>query len=472
VVRAGSELPVSGTVLVQQGATASTLEFVGEIIPLNKTELARVIAQGAPTSGPATTRATIVEGAVTLQLKGGPITIPANELPPDPGMLIRHGQNTTLVLRDPLPATGLTSPIPSPFPTSTNPAPSLPAPRIVQVEVVQQNPGNEVRVVLGGREVPAKSASPLNVGGRYLMQVERHGTEMILRPVPPGDVSTKELALAILRGSLSKTPVTEATRSVISQLPAVLASTPEYQPVKAHLQRLQSTLESILPKVDSPPTADQLRTFVQDSGMKYEAKLASEVPHRNTVPQNPQSSTDLKGTLLNTLREPFAPVIEAPGFVDSVRQLVESIEANQALNVLSKFDGQGLQIHVPLPMTDAWTTLHLAINPEDSPDATDASERSYHIMMHVEMSELGNTWIDGRIEGRTLRGVFYIENPQGRTRMLAGVPELRDSLLGAGFASVVLSVRAPHEFAPEDRSKFAALELGHPATIPLLDIQA
>src|SRR5205814_82555 len=101
-----------------------------------------------------------------------------------------------------------------------------------------------------------------------------------------------------------------------------------------------------------------------------------------------------------------------------------------------------------------WPTLQLSVDPEEArPTAEETRPRGYDLLMHLDLTELGATWIDARIAGRQLHAVLYVESADGRQRARASLPSLEQTLQALGFDSVGLDVRStaelPHGQAAE-----------------------
>jgi hypothetical protein len=136
-------------------------------------------------------------------------------------------------------------------------------------------------------------------------------------------------------------------------------------------------------------------------------------------------------------------------------------------------DGGPLVVQVPFPDGPHWRTVSLGIEPDRS-GTTDESGRptGFRVMMHVPLSDLGETWIDAGADGPRLRAVLFLNDSQARERVRPDLPDLRQELQAAGFTDVLLDVRSAAELTDQQRRRANAIQSVAPESGGLLDVRA
>jgi hypothetical protein len=424
------------------------------------------------------------------------------------------GKTTTVNLGESevrLPAAPTRQAQPTPAATYTPPAaarqqPVFTAP-VVRAEVVEQLPDGKVLVRIDGREVTADAPEPLPVGTRIVVRAEVTPQGVTVRPLPDSPRLPADVAAAVLRDVPNRPPVGPSLQAVMTEVPRLLQAAagtttappnatsapvgPSLQAVMSEVPRmlqaaavtpagpspalaaLPRLIASLVPRPGEPPTATQLETFVRDGGLMYEAKLARAVrpdrPDPEALREIPRA--DVKGTLLSAIREAGPAAAGEP----VLHQALDSIEAQQALNVLAASTGEGVRLQFPVPDVPQWRTLDVTIQPDSSGgEAEDGSPRrdGYSIFMHTELTEFGETWIDAQVSGSNFRAVLYVENADARKRVKDELGGLSNDLTGLGFAHVLLDVRATSELPAHNRARANAVRGGAPESVSLLDVRA
>ena len=128
---------------------------------------------------------------------------------------------------------------------------------------------------------------------------------------------------------------------------------------------------------------------------------------------------------------------------------------------------------MPIPFPDGpnWRTLHLAVEPEDGGgDSTETPSR-FRMLMHVPLTELGETIIDAGLEGERLRAVMYFDSPTIRERIRTELPELERELRTDGFREVLLDIRSTAELPDRRRKQAEAMRTGRADTNSVVDVR-
>lgn len=299
-------------------------------------------------------------------------------------------------------------------------------------------PGTEVLVRLMGGTTPQ-----LELLGRVLPAV-----------LPTPAVATPEaVANAVLRTAAPPDlgPSLAALAQELDTLPPASreAATP-----------LRELVHSFLP-ADRTPTAAELQTLVEDSGLHYEAKMARRPDDAAAV------GSDLKGGLLKLIQAGK----ELGAVLPAAHAALDGIEAQQAANAVAQVREAAFVLQVPFPDGDRWRTLHLAVEPDRAGGPAD-DPGGFRLLMHVTLAELGDTWVDSGLSAGRLRAVVYLDAPAARERVRAELPALRADLRADGYAEVLLDVRPTDALPAARRRQAVALSAGRPDPDPVLDVEA
>ncbi len=444
------------------------------------------------------------------------------------------GRTTTINLGEatPRPATPTrpSPPIPAAAYTPSDPVrqqPVFTAP-VVRADVLERLPTGQYQVRIDGRELPVDSPDALPVGARVVVRADVSPQGVTVRLVPDTPRLPVEVAGAVLRSAPDRPAVGVALQAVVEEvappstptakaeatpnanaparanepvelpkvpapsLPGFVRSpltpnlpapgelpTPIGSPVRPQVSKsptpalaaLPRLIASLVPALGEPPTAAQLEAFVKDGGLQYEAKLARVLavpkPDEDALREVPRS--DVKGSLLKAISE-VGPA-EAP---PTLKAALDTIEAQQALNILAASTGEGVRLQFPIPDLPHWRTLDVTIRPDSSGEGGESEGRpdGYSIFLHTDLTEFGETWIDAQVTGKNLRAVLYVEHEAARQRVKQELGSLSGDLSALGFANVLLDVRASADLPSRDRARANAVLAGVPQSISLLDVKA
>lgn len=378
--------------------------------------------------------------------------------------------------------------------------PTVPAgsTQVKVVEVLGAPIDGRVQVRIDGQEQTATARDPLTQtplplvpGGRVVLEVAQTPAGPVLSP--PADTAALPVAVAaaVLRagpppdlagalGALRAELIAlagEPTAPGASVLPA---------PAREAAAELRGTIRALLPGEPRTPTAAALQALVDDGGLHFEAKLARAVGDPDASAPAPQPVAaevkgDLKGDLLRLIHatRELAGASQLAALLPAARAALEGIEAQQATQVLAQVTGTPYILQVPFPDRDAWRTLHLSVEHEEHPGEGvegiegDGPRGRFRMLMHVPLTELGETWIDAGMSGSSFRAAIYLDRPDVRDRVRAALPELRAELRADGFAEVLLDVRSTADLPAKTRQQSAAMLAGRPPALSsLLDVRA
>ena len=205
---------------------------------------------------------------------------------------------------------------------------------------------------------------------------------------------------------------------------------------------------------------------MQDGGQHYEAKLGREASGETPTAAAADRAPDLKGGLLRLFQA--LPTIAHTQFPVAQRTL-ESIEAQQAQNVVAKETGGAFVFQVPYVENNRWQTLNLSLEPEyETDDQGEQQAKAFRMMMQVPLSDLGETWIEAGLNDNRLFAVVYVQSQAAVNRLTPELPALKTELLNSGFSEALLDVRPVADW-PERIKKRATIQ---PESGSIVDVRA
>jgi hypothetical protein len=361
---------------------------------------------------------------------------------------------------------------------------------LARVDVLAVLPDGRVSVQIDGQNETATTTEQLAAGGRYVLQIERTSAGLTLSSAPDTPDLPASLSAAILRessppdlGAALKPLLAELANLQTTQLESTTGTS---APVLNAALAVRAVLDSFLPADSHPLNATELQNLVQDGGLHFEAKLARLVNENGQNPPDsdttstpndgsttrsaPNTGSDLKESLLRLLQaaQELGSSLQLP----EARTTLDGIESQQAANVFAQTQGTPYILQIPFPDGGEWRTLHLAIEPDGNKRQNSGTSNGFRMLMHVPLTELGETWIDAGLSGNNLRAVLYLNSPAMREQVRTELPSLREELLSGGFNEVLLDVRAVSELPAQQRKQATAMQIGRPGSGSVLDVRA
>lgn len=365
------------------------------------------------------------------------------------------------------------------------------------VDILSTLPDGRAQVRIDGQEQTATARDPLTQaqvpltpGNRVLLEVTPTPAGAVLR----APAETPALPTAVATAILAATPTNDLTAALkplqtelaaLVDAPAGKGEQPLPAPVRDAATAVRETIRTLVPTEPRVPTASDLQNLASNGGILFEAKLArlaNEPDPTSPVPAQQQSAQDVKAELKGDLKGDLLRLLQATrefgiaAQLPAARATLEGIEAQQATQTLAQATGTPYILQVPFPDRDQWRTLHLAVEPENQPgDDAEGGENGtgrFRVLMHVPLSDLGETWIDAGLSGDRFRAAIYLDRADVRDRVRAALPELRSEFGADGFGEVLLDVRATADLPKKTRERSAAMLAGRPASTSLLDVRA
>ncbi|QEL13333.1 flagellar hook-length control protein FliK [Limnoglobus roseus] len=311
---------------------------------------------------------------------------------------------------------------------------------------------------VAGKQLTVRTALSLNIGDAVTVALSPNGQLEVTRPTPIAASQTIRTTPVAVDSPIAT--VGDILRQ--DKPPPLGESLPNLRTEIADQPRaakVRTVLDSILPDTPRPTDAGQLESLVKDGGQFLEAKL-----ERRAAGERINFGQDLKAVLTEL-------VAAAPQLV-AARTTLDGIEYQQAANVLAQQSTGAFVVPVPFPDGTNWRTLHLAIEP-DASGGESASERTdrFRLLMHVPLTELGETYIDASVDGDHLRAVLYLDSTTAREQVRPELAGLETELRASGFRDVLLDVRPASDLPDRRRQQANAMAAGRADTTSVVDVR-
>jgi hypothetical protein len=132
-----------------------------------------------------------------------------------------------------------------------------------------------------------------------------------------------------------------------------------------------------------------------------------------------------------------------------------------------------LQLRVPLTIGQAAADVAISIDGDGDRDADRQGHKKsgYQIYFALDLENFGRTRIDLYTHENAVRGIFYIDREPALVQLTNALPELQAALRNQGYRDVFLAVRPLRELTAEQEEKFAALMVGVPSQMHLVNLK-
>lgn len=406
--------------------------------------------------------------------------------------------------------------------------PALEVGQEIIAQIKAQLPGGRLLIDVQDTLLEAEAPPGLSVGAELSARVEQLRPQIVLHILDPGDSLDAE-ATRILRANLPHQVSAGDSLHVLQQELAQLVDLPAEEAPPVSVAKLQTFIKDLWPD-DTPPTAEQLTTFVRDGGLHYEAKLLRLAAAPPQVLAH-AAETDLKGLLLQTLQEvetvagqaqvanplpaaagtpPVAlhldlhlaekkarPALfeeggqgeqagatvlaghaERQSLAASIVNHLDHIETQQAVNLLAQAHGEPYQLQIPFFTGQGLSTALLSIEPKGGRKQETGKGRSgekgtgYNVLFLLDLEGFGQTRIDAHLTAKTLWVAFYVDQSSAVTLLQSELPAFRETLQSLGYEDVLLVAKPLGQLAPEKRQKFETLAVGASPSVHLIDVKA
>lgn len=356
---------------------------------------------------------------------------------------------------------------------AASPASHLPPLQIGQelaAQVVELLVGGRLTLQIGEVLVEADNPGELHFGQRLRLRVEQIEPQLTLQIVDAEQSSGQAIEGQLTQ--LLRQRMALADESFFTGLGGLLKTLQAAAGGAAPSRRAKLALFlAHLSQSSAPWSAQQLQRFVRDGGLHFENKLLRAAVEPETLGKI--ADGDLKGLLLGLLDELAGEGRTSDGAA-ALADKLHDIEGQQAANLLAQAEGKALQLRVPLLVGAGMTDVAIAVESEAERSGANAGGKKggYRMLFALDLEDFGPTRIDVQLHTDDLRAHFYVGAGESLARLRGALPALQTALHAAGYRAIVLAAQPLRELAAEQQEKFAALELGVPANVHLIDVKA
>lgn len=332
--------------------------------------------------------------------------------------------------------------------------------------VLRALPEGKTLVNFGGVHVLLELDQPLIRGQAFLATVEQSSPSLILKVAANASLHATDTArLAGQQNLLSfqsatdrSAPGTFGTAQLKSYLLARhpfgdmatalqqhLASASVAQTVEPTLlQRLQTTLNALLPPQTLLLDAAQLQAQVEQSGLNYEAKVHHALMGVSSPLEQAALADDLKGQLLelqHQLTQPdttatHSPATDRSDLQQAVHQALRNIEFHQLANVFALQEQQSLLLQFVHPMFGDSHTAKLYVR-QDAQEQTGSQPggHDYTLVFLLDLTAVGPVRIDASVRGNAVSATIRTPHDRVAQFIAPRLASLTASLQHLGFTS-------------------------------------
>jgi hypothetical protein len=338
--------------------------------------------------------------------------------------------------------------------------------------IVEELDGGRLLLKIGATLIEADSPGGLGAGQLVRLRVEQLQPNVVLH-ITDVDRTIEVEAARLLRSHLpNHADSGELLDSLQHELLALINSRPD---AVATLQKFGALRESIATLLASgtPLSSENLEVLARDGGLFYEAKLFSAAASDSARLLKKIADHDLKGLLLAALQETEARAFSS-GLQNALSAQLENLETQQAVNLLAQLDGGAFQLQIPFFTGAGFSTAALAVERDGQGRAGKAvqGKSGYTLLFLLDLENFGRTRVDAHVDGGKLQAVFYVDRPTSLLLVRQELTGFRETLIALGFSDVLLAAKPLREMPQEKQEKFAALAVGAPSSIHLLDMKA
>jgi hypothetical protein len=337
--------------------------------------------------------------------------------------------------------------------------------------VMEELDGGHLLLKVGATLIEADGPGGLSAGQYMRLRVDQLHPQVVLH-ITDVEPTIEAEAARLLRAHLpAHADSGELLDSLQTELAAFVDPRPEAAATPEKLAKLRDSIATLLAG-GTPPSPQKLEVLARDGGLFYEAKLFDAVTnHAEQLPKI--ADGDLKGLLLAALQESKVRAFST-GLQNALSAQLDSLETQQAVNLMAQLDGGAFQMQIPFFTGAGFSTAALAVEQDGhGPAGNQAREKGgYSLLFLLDLENFGRTRIDAHIDAKEFRAVFYLDR-EGSLRLIRQeLPGFREMLMALGYRDVLLAAKPLRELSQEKREKFAALAVGAPSSMHLLDMKA
>ncbi len=268
-------------------------------------------------------------------------------------------------------------------------------------------------------------------------------------PDPPPLVQAHPVTALTSEGMISAASLKSYlnAKQPFGDMAAALAHTLNQTPLRHQLdpsllQRLEDTLQVLLPPKTSLPDASGLREQVERSGINYEAHVKHVLINESLAPDEQAKLTnDFKGQLLELEQLLGRLDSNDSARTDLLRQVqrgIQNIELQQLSNVFAHEEHQPILLQLTHPMFAVAQTAQLYVRNNASQQQSQPQGRQdYTLVFLLDFTELGALRVDASVRDSQVQATINVEQPAAADFVASHLSDLTARLHDLGFQAHV-----------------------------------
>ena len=294
---------------------------------------------------------------------------------------------------------------------------------IIEGRVLQSSSLNNALLLIKGRRVMAKTHVPLSEGSMLSLRVQDVSPVPILRLI-----DIKSADFEVVRSSIILSAIQQNVWK------ALLDNIYHYGLPKDAISPFRELMSSLSMRLFFSPSTELLRTFIDQSGLRWESKLREVLLNRslNRESLNSLIQWDLKG-----LTSKLLTLQTQKG--NSLKRLVSTIQDIQLLNKFGVEQKGKIFLPIPIQFPDGHFTVGQLLirfprSQKDERKGQKAERAGTRITFLLELSRLGPLRADLTVKGKEIKGRFLLTNEVAKQRIEASIPMFVERMKQRGFS--------------------------------------
>jgi hypothetical protein len=340
----------------------------------------------------------------------------------------------------------------------------------LEVSILEELDGGRLLLKIGTTLIEADNPGGLAAGQQVRLRVEQLQPNVVLH-IMDVEPTIEAQAARLLRSHLpAHADSGELLDALQRELTALVGAEPNALPTLEKFIALRASIASLLAG-NAPITAEGLDALMHDGGLFYEAKLFAATGASERMPEI--AGQDLKGLLLAALQESKAGAFPS-GLQHALSAQLENLETQQAVNLVAQLNGGAFQMQIPFFTGAGLTTVALAVERDGRGSARKSrkEDEDFSLLFLLDLEHFGRTRVDAHINVGKLHAIFYVDRPASVRIIQEELTGFSETLVALGYHDVLLAAKPLREMSREKQEKFAALAVGAPPSIHLLDMKA
>lgn len=294
---------------------------------------------------------------------------------------------------------------------------------IVAGKVIKSLSLKDVILLINGRKVMARTHAPLEEGRVLSLKVEEVLPVPVLKLMGTKFASSDVINIPVLLSAM-KENLWQSMFEGINELGLP----------KGDAALFKALLNDLSQQLFLKSSPDLLKTFIEKSGMSWEAKLGKLCLQKMTSKDSVDKliPDDLKG-----LSSKFLAINEDKEALLS--RFVSTLKNIQLLNHIGLEQERKIFLPLPFQLPDGFfgvgqLLIHLNQKKNDEREKNGNEKNLFHITFLLELSDLGQLRADLNIKGKEIDANFYLTKEDTRLLLEKNIPSLINNLKEKGFS--------------------------------------